>query len=51
MNELIEQFLSYISVERGMANNTLSSYKRDLFKFADFLKSRKIYSIDKLSRQ
>ena len=51
MNELIEQFLSYISVERGMANNTLSSYKRDLFKFADFLKSRKIYSIDKVSRQ
>ena len=37
MNELIEQFLSYISVERGMANNTLSSYKRDLYRFADFL--------------
>ncbi|MDP2911836.1 MAG: site-specific tyrosine recombinase XerD [Candidatus Omnitrophota bacterium] len=51
MNELIEQFLSYISVERGMANNTLSSYKRDLFKFRDFLKSKKIDSIDKASRQ
>ncbi|MEK7867820.1 MAG: site-specific tyrosine recombinase XerD [Candidatus Omnitrophota bacterium] len=51
MNELIEQFLSYISVERGMANNTLSSYKRDLYKFADYLKSKKIDSIDKVSRQ
>ncbi len=51
MNELIEQFLSYISVERGMANNTLSSYKRDLCKFADYLKSKKIDSIDKVSRQ
>jgi integrase/recombinase XerD len=51
MNELIEQFLSYISVEKGMANNTLSSYKRDLFKFADFLKSKKIYSIEQVSRQ
>jgi len=51
MNELIEQFLSYISVERGMANNTLSSYKRDLYRFADFLKSKKIDSIDKVSRQ
>ncbi|MDP2921792.1 MAG: site-specific tyrosine recombinase XerD [Candidatus Omnitrophota bacterium] len=51
MNELIEQFLSYISVERGMANNTISSYKRDLAKFADFLKSKKIDSIDKASRQ
>jgi integrase/recombinase XerD len=51
MNELIEQFLSYISVERGMADNTLSSYKRDLSKFSDFLKSKKIDSIDKVSRQ
>ncbi len=51
MNELIEQFLSYISVERGMANNTLSSYKRDLYKFADYLKSKKIDSIDKVQRQ
>lgn len=51
MNELIEQFLSYISVERGMANNTISSYKRDLSRFADFLKSKKLDSIDKVSRQ
>nr|MBU1327802.1 site-specific tyrosine recombinase XerD [Candidatus Omnitrophota bacterium] len=51
MDELIEQFLSYISVEKGMANNTLSSYKRDLCKFAGYLKSKKIDSIDKVSRQ
>ena len=51
MNELIEQFLSYISVERGMADNTISSYKRDLSKFTGFLRARKIDSIDKISRQ
>jgi len=51
MHELIEQFLSYISIERGMADNTLSSYKRDLYRFADFLKSKKVDSIDKVSRQ
>lgn len=51
MNQLIEEFLSYISVERGMANNTISSYKRDLSRFADYLKSKKIDSIDKVSRQ
>src|SRR3989338_3066631 len=51
MNELIEQFLSYISVERGMADNTLSSYKRDLRKFSDFLKSKKTETIDKVQRQ
>ncbi len=51
MRELIEQFLSYISVEKGMADNTLSSYKRDLDRFADYLKSKKIDSIDKIQRQ
>lgn len=51
MNELIEQFLSYISVERGMANNTVSSYKRDLHGFSDYLKSKNVDSIDKVSRQ
>jgi len=51
MNELIEEFLSYISVERGMAKNTLSSYKRDLERFSRFLKSKKVDSIDKVTRQ
>lgn len=51
MNELIEEFLSYISVERGMANNTLSSYKRDLCRFSEFLKSQKIESVDNVTRQ
>jgi len=51
MNELIEQFLSYISVEKGMAGNTLDSYRRDLRKFADYLKSKKADSIDKVNRQ
>lgn len=51
MNELIEEFLSYISVERGMAKNTLSSYKRDLMRFSKFLGSEKIDSVDKVSRQ
>jgi integrase/recombinase XerD len=51
LRELIEQFLSYISIERGMANNTLSSYKRDLCKFAGYLKSKNIDSIDKVQRQ
>ncbi len=51
MNELIEEFLNYLSVERGLASNTLSSYKRDLARFFEYLKSRHIASIQRVSRQ
>ena len=51
MNDLIEEFLGYLSVERGLSNNTLSSYKRDLSNFFGYLKKRRIVSIDKVTRQ
>jgi len=51
MNELIEEFLSYLSVERGLAKNTLESYKRDLVRFFDYLKSRRITSVSNITRQ
>ena len=51
MIELIDEFLSYLSVERGLSNNTLSSYKRDLSNFFGYIKKRRIVSIDKVTRQ
>lgn len=51
MQEIIEEFLSYLSVERGVANNTLSSYRRDLAKFSEFLKAQKSKSVQDISRQ
>jgi len=51
MNDLIEEFLGYLSVERGLSNNTLSSYKRDLSNFFGYLKKRRIVSIGKVTRQ
>ncbi|MBU1061208.1 MAG: site-specific tyrosine recombinase XerD [Candidatus Omnitrophica bacterium] len=51
MHELIEEFLSYLSVERGFADNTLSSYKSDLVIFSKYLESSGIQSIQKVSRQ
>jgi len=50
MMDLIDEFMSYLSIERGLADNTLESYKRDLVKFTTFLKSKGITSIDKVKK-
>src|SRR5580658_9292210 len=40
---LLEQFLAYLKVEKGLANNTVLSYGTDLRQFFSFLASRKIF--------
>lgn len=47
MKELIDVFLNYLSVERGLAQNTITSYRGDLDSYTDFLKN---HSIDALSK-
>jgi integrase/recombinase XerD len=38
----LNQFLSYIRVEKGLSANTLASYRRDLMKFVEYADSRKL---------
>jgi len=38
MVDLIERFLNYIVVERGLSSNTLQAYRNDIRKFEDYLK-------------
>jgi len=45
MNQLLNQFIDYLSVERGLAANTLAAYKRDLTKFSNFLDRESTTSI------
>ncbi len=46
VGQLIEQFLDYLLVERGLARNTLKSYQTDLNRFSEFLKQNKLLVTD-----
>ncbi|MEZ4565941.1 MAG: site-specific integrase [Desulfobacterales bacterium] len=41
--DLIDQYINYLIVEKGLADATIESYSGDLKKFADCLKSEKVW--------
>jgi len=50
MRELIDAFLNYLSVERGLANNTIISYRRDLDSYMDFLEANQVKALSVIKR-
>ena len=50
MKELIDSFLDYLLVERGLAKNTIIAYREDLNIYLDFIFSRKIDALSKISK-
>ncbi|MBU4200725.1 MAG: site-specific tyrosine recombinase XerD [Verrucomicrobia bacterium] len=48
---MIDQFLDYISLERGLSPNTRAAYAADLRKFVRFLDIRKISTLNALTRK
>lgn len=42
MDKLLDQFIDYLRIERGLANNSVRAYSRDLVRFSIFLKGRNI---------
>ncbi|MBN2394988.1 MAG: site-specific tyrosine recombinase XerD [Candidatus Atribacteria bacterium] len=49
--EFIEDFLDYLSLERGLALNTIVSYRYDLSKYYDFIVLKKQLSFQSLTRE
>jgi len=48
LDNLIDQFINYMRVEKGVSKNTIDAYSRDLRRFADFIINRKI-KLDKVN--
>lgn len=51
MEKLVEDFIYFLTVERGLAKNTLESYKRDIKGYINYLKKKQIDDIQKANRE
>lgn len=49
--ELIEYFLDYLLLERGLASNTIVSYRYDLSKYYDFIVLKRKLTLQSLNRE
>jgi len=50
MKQYVDEFINYLAVERGLANNTLLAYRRDLHKYASFLSEKNVVDIQGVKR-
>ncbi len=51
MQALLDQFLDYIALERGLSPHTHEAYRRDLTHFIQWLQARRIQSLSTLTRK
>lgn len=46
---LVDSYIRHLTIERGVAKNTISAYRRDLRRYLDYLEDRGIESIDQIT--
>ncbi|MDW8565058.1 site-specific tyrosine recombinase XerD [Staphylococcus shinii] len=51
MDDIIEEYLKFIQLEKGLSTNTIGAYRRDLKKYKAFIELQKISHIDFVDRQ
>ena len=51
MKEFVEDFLNYLSVERGLATNTIHAYRRDLKKYTKYIAKKNFENPDQVKRE
>ena len=51
MKAQIEEFINYLSVERGLAKNTLIAYRRDLQQYLIYLDKKGVPSLQQVKRE
>lgn len=49
LDQLLEEFLSHLSLEKGFSKNTIISYRSDLAHFLNYLREKKITDIKNLT--
>lgn len=50
MKSIVDEFIQFLSIERGLAENTLTSYRQDLLNFVEFLKTKDIKNLKEVNR-
>ncbi|MEK7286530.1 MAG: site-specific tyrosine recombinase XerD [Nitrospirota bacterium] len=50
MDSLVDNFLNYLSVEKGLSRNSLSAYANDLKRFSAFLKEKEVTAIEQIKQ-